>query len=59
MRVLPFGGKIVEAEMKGRLLEQVLNTGLKNKGNGDICSGIKLPTIMPKTSGLSMGSYWM
>ncbi|WP_176464362.1 bifunctional UDP-sugar hydrolase/5'-nucleotidase [Flectobacillus sp. BAB-3569] len=34
MRVLPFGGKIVEAEMKGRLLEQVLNTGLKNKGNG-------------------------
>jgi 2',3'-cyclic-nucleotide 2'-phosphodiesterase (5'-nucleotidase family) len=34
MRVLPFGGKIVEVQMKGRLLEQVLITGLKNKGNG-------------------------
>jgi 5'-nucleotidase / UDP-sugar diphosphatase len=34
MRVLPFGGKIVEVSLKGRLLERMLETGLKNKGNG-------------------------
>jgi 5'-nucleotidase / UDP-sugar diphosphatase len=34
MRVLPFGGKIVEVSLKGRLLERILETGLKNKGNG-------------------------
>ena len=34
MRVLPFGGKIVEVALKGRLLERVLETGLKNKGSG-------------------------
>ena len=34
MRILPFGGKIVEVSLKGRLLERILETGLKNKGNG-------------------------
>lgn len=34
MRVLPFGGKIVEVALKGRLLEKILETGIKNKGNG-------------------------
>lgn len=34
MRVLPFGGKIVEVALKGRLLEKMLETGVKNKGNG-------------------------
>lgn len=34
IRILPFGGKIVEVSLKGRLLERVLETGLKNKGNG-------------------------
>lgn len=34
LRTLPFGGKIVEAEMKGSLLEKVLNTGRTNKGTG-------------------------
>ncbi len=34
MRILPFGGKVVEVALKGRLLERVLETGLKNKGNG-------------------------
>ncbi len=34
MRVLPFGGKIVEVSLKGRLLERILETGIKNKGNG-------------------------
>ena len=34
MRVLPFGGKIVEVSLKGKLLERILETGLKNKGNG-------------------------
>ncbi len=34
MRILPFGGKIVEVALKGRLLEKILETGMKNKGNG-------------------------
>ncbi len=34
MRILPFGGKIVEVSLKGRLLEKILETGIKNKGNG-------------------------
>ncbi len=34
MRILPFGGKIVEATMTGELLAKVLATGLANKGNG-------------------------
>jgi 5'-nucleotidase / UDP-sugar diphosphatase len=34
MRILPFGGKIVEVALKGRLLERMLETGVKNKGNG-------------------------
>jgi len=34
IRSLPFGGGIREAEMKGKLLLQVLNAGEKNKGIG-------------------------
>ncbi len=34
IRILPFGGKIVAVEMKGYLLEKVLNQGIKNKGTG-------------------------
>jgi 5'-nucleotidase / UDP-sugar diphosphatase len=34
MRILPYGGKIVEVALKGRLLEGILETGVKNKGNG-------------------------
>ena len=34
MRILPYGGKFVEVNLKGRLLERILETGLKNKGNG-------------------------
>jgi 5'-nucleotidase / UDP-sugar diphosphatase len=34
IRILPFGGKIVAVEMKGDLLEKVLNQGMKNKGTG-------------------------
>lgn len=34
MRILPYGGKIVEVALKGRLLERILETGVKNKGNG-------------------------
>jgi 5'-nucleotidase / UDP-sugar diphosphatase len=34
MRILPYGGKIVEVSLKGRLLERMLETGVKNKGNG-------------------------
>lgn len=34
IRVLPFGGKIYQAEIKGSLLRQIIETGMKNKGNG-------------------------
>ncbi len=34
IRVLPFGGKIFQVELKGSLLRQILETGWNNKGNG-------------------------
>jgi len=34
VRMLPFGGAIVEAEMRGSLLRKTLETGLANRGNG-------------------------
>ena len=34
IRSLPFGGGIVEADMKGSLLIQVLEAGMKNRNNG-------------------------
>lgn len=34
LRILPFGGQILEVEMKGTLLKKVLETGRKNKGKG-------------------------
>ena len=34
LRILPFGGKLVEVKMRGRLLEKVLEMGLQNKGSG-------------------------
>lgn len=34
LRVLPFGGRVVGASMTGALLEQVLQTGVRNAGTG-------------------------
>lgn len=34
VRMLPFGGAIVEVEMRGSLLRKTLDTGLANHGNG-------------------------
>jgi 5'-nucleotidase len=34
IRILPFGGKVVSVEMRGRLLKQVLEQGQANKGTG-------------------------
>lgn len=34
IRVLPFGGKILAAEIEGSVLEKVLNQGVANKGTG-------------------------
>jgi 2',3'-cyclic-nucleotide 2'-phosphodiesterase (5'-nucleotidase family) len=34
IRTLPFGGKILEVEMKGSLLQQALDAGRKNSGRG-------------------------
>lgn len=34
VRILPFGGAIVEVEMTGTLLRKTLDAGYNNKGNG-------------------------
>ena len=34
IRALPFGGKVVLVDMKGKLLQQLLEAGKKNKGTG-------------------------
>ena len=34
IRSLPFGGSVMEVDMKGSLLIKILDTGKKNKGNG-------------------------
>src|SRR5437667_1819016 len=34
MRILPFGGKVLSLEMRGRLLRRVLDRGLQNRGAG-------------------------
>ena len=34
IRILPFGGNVVAVEMRGRLLQQVLDQGVANKGTG-------------------------
>ncbi|MFD2524074.1 bifunctional metallophosphatase/5'-nucleotidase [Emticicia soli] len=34
LRILPFGGKVIEVKMRGRLLERILEAGLQNKGSG-------------------------
>ncbi|RYU94036.1 bifunctional metallophosphatase/5'-nucleotidase [Emticicia agri] len=34
LRILPFGGKVIEVKMRGRLLERILQTGMQNKGSG-------------------------
>lgn len=34
LRTLPFGGKIVEVDMKGSLLAKILQTGWENQGTG-------------------------
>jgi len=34
IRVMPFGGKILQVELKGELLKKIMDTGRSNKGNG-------------------------
>lgn len=34
IRTLPFGGRVLEVEMRGRLLQRVLNAGMRNVGRG-------------------------
>lgn len=44
LRILPFGGKVVQVEMQGKQLIQLLNDGKSNKGSGGYLqySGIRL-----------------
>lgn len=34
IRILPFGGNVMSVEMRGRLLQQILDQGVANKGTG-------------------------
>jgi 5'-nucleotidase len=34
IRTMPFGGKILQVDMKGTLLRKIMDTGWNNKGNG-------------------------
>ena len=49
LRILPFGGKIVGVELKGSLLESVLNIGQENRGSGGF---LQTANIEPD------GSHW-
>jgi len=42
VRTLPFGGKVLKVEIKGALLEKVLETGLQNQGSGGYLQRYKL-----------------
>lgn len=42
IRILPFGGKVVAVEMRGRLLKQVLDQGQANKGTGGFLHATKV-----------------
>jgi 5'-nucleotidase len=34
LRILPFGGRVIEVEIQGELLQRILDQGLKNRGSG-------------------------
>ncbi|MCI0448984.1 MAG: bifunctional metallophosphatase/5'-nucleotidase [Chlorobi bacterium] len=53
IRVLPFGGRILQVEMKGSLLKQIMETGWNNKGNGGFLQfyGIEQTAAGWKTKG--------
>src|SRR6185503_6037798 len=34
IRILPFGGRVCQAEIEGALLRRILDQGLANRGNG-------------------------
>lgn len=55
IRTLPFGGKIIEVEMKGSLLEKILNTGLNNVGNGGFLQYTRIERLVPRAH----SGYWV
>ncbi len=48
LRILPFGGKVIEVKMRGRLLEKILETGLTNKGSGGYLQWQKIDYVEVK-----------
>jgi 5'-nucleotidase len=52
IRIMPFGGKIMTVTMKGSLLEQVLNQGLANAGNGGY---LQTANVTPTDGGWLIG----
>jgi 2',3'-cyclic-nucleotide 2'-phosphodiesterase (5'-nucleotidase family) len=53
IRTMPFGGKILQVEMKGSLLKKIMDTGWNNKGNGGFLqfAGIEFTADGWKTRG--------
>jgi 2',3'-cyclic-nucleotide 2'-phosphodiesterase (5'-nucleotidase family) len=50
IRTLPFGGKILEADMKGSLLQKILETGINNTGIGGFLHYNKEVGLNPRTN---------
>lgn len=49
IRILPFGGQILSVEIKGSLLEKILNQGLANKGTGGFLQTANI-SLNPQTN---------
>ncbi len=55
IRILPFGGNVVIVEMRGRLLQQVLEQGVANKGTGGFLQTAQVSWSAEKNSWLING----
>jgi len=55
IRILPFGGNVVAVEMRGRLLQQVLDQGVANKGTGGFLQTAQVNWNAEKNSWLING----
>jgi 5'-nucleotidase len=55
IRILPFGGNVMAVEMRGRLLQQVLEQGVANKGTGGFLQTTNVSWSAEKNSWLING----
>jgi len=56
IRILPFGGKVVAVEMRGHLLQQVLEQGIANKGTGGFLQTARVSWSAEKNGWLINGT---